>query len=164
MELDWSITHHETRSRRWLRGSRVGRVNLRVSLLLDRRLLRRITGSFQTVDGIRASLQRRRVITFYRRRWEERGAGGGIGARIVILPPTIYFAGDAQTMRVGIVRRYLKRKEGNSYVQYFGASYDCTCVVLLLCWNTARRWQSARLLAVCSFFLSLFFFSFDWAL
>lgn len=157
---DLYITHHETRSRCWLRGSRVGRVNLRVSLLLDRRLLlRRITGSFQTVDGIRASLQRRRVITFYRRRWEERGAGGRIGARIVILPPTIYFAGDAQTMRVRIVRRYLQRKEENSYVQYEAFRTIARFIVLLLLeiWydddSLARYWRCSL-----SFFLFFFFF------
>lgn len=108
---DWSITHHETRCRHWLRSTRIGRVNLRVSLLFDRRLLRWITGSFQTVDGIRASLQRRCVITFYRRRWEERGASGRIGARIVILPPAIYLTGDAQAVWACVVRRYLEQKE-----------------------------------------------------
>lgn len=121
-----SITHHETRSRgRLRRGRGISRVNLPVSLLLllllllfERCLLRRITGSFhQTVDGVRASFQGRRVITFYRGRWEERGAGGGVGARIVILPPTIHLAGDAQTMRVRVVRRYLKGE--NSYVRCY---------------------------------------------
>lgn len=109
----WSITHDETHSRGRLRRSRgIGRVNLPVSLLLlERCLLRWITGSFETVYAVRASFQGRRVITFYRGRREERGAGGGVGARIVILPPTIHLACDAHTMRVRVVRRYLERNE-----------------------------------------------------
>lgn len=101
----------------------IGRVNLPVSLLLlERCLLSWITGSFETVYGVRASFQGRRVITFYRGRREERGAGGGVGARIVILPPTIHLACDAHAMRVRVVRRYLETERENSYARY--CDYD----------------------------------------
>lgn len=117
----------------------MGRVNLPVSLLLlERCLLRWITGSFETVYGVRASFQGRRVITFYRGRWEERGAGGGVGARIVILPPTIHLAGDAHAMRVRVVRRYLERE--NSYVRYYDYDENREKGVLSCSWIPCLDW------------------------
>lgn len=121
----------------------MGRVNLPVSLLLlERCLLRWITGSFETVYGVRASFQGRRVITFYRGRWEERGAGGGVGARIVILPPTIHLAGDAHAMRVRVVRRYLERE--NSYVRYYDYDENREKGVLSCSWIPCLDWALWR--------------------
>jgi len=78
-----------------------------VSLLVDRRRFS-IPGSFESIRNVRAHFQGWGVIAFHCGRLQERRAKRRGGARIIILPPTVNFAGDAQAMRIRVVRWYLK--------------------------------------------------------
>lgn len=71
-----------------------------------------IPGSFETVRNVRTRFQRRGVIALRRGRLQEGRAERRGGARIIILPPTVNLAGDAQAMRIRVVRRYLKENGG----------------------------------------------------
>lgn len=102
-------THHEASGRRGRRRGRRSRVNFHVALLADRRVRRyRIPGCFKAVRSVRAGFKRRCIIAPHRGRLQGRRAERRGGARIIILPPTVNFAGDAQAMRIRIVRWYLK--------------------------------------------------------
>lgn len=83
-----------------------------MSLLADRRVRCSISGSLEAVRNVRARRsQGRGVIALHRGRLQGRRAERRGGARIIILPPAVNLAGDAQAMRIRVVRRYLKESD-----------------------------------------------------